>query len=141
MAKPEDFTTVYSWVYTLGKFISKFLLITGKRKIPIDWQSLFKIGVGLDYYFPGSMELDFTQLGYSKESVTYKNGTGFHITFDYEKLFNKRTSWTIGLRYAHVSYNADSITIGSYTFPAEFVSADYNPLNGGTIDMIFALKF
>ncbi len=126
-----------------GEFSRKFLLITGKRKFPFGWQSLsaYKIGVGLGYYLPGSMELDFTQLGYNKESVDYKNGTGFHITFDYEALFNQKTSWSLGLRYAHVSYKADSITIGSYIFPAEFISDDYNPLNGGTIDMIFALKF
>lgn len=124
-----------------GNFMRKIILATGKYKLPLNPESCFKLGAGFGYYIPDEMDIDFTDAGGSKVSFKYKNAVGFHLTFDYERVFGRKSSWSAGLRYANVKYGADGVTVMGLTYPAETVSDEYNPLDGGSFDFIFAVKF
>jgi hypothetical protein len=112
------------------------LRYTYYRKMRNGQESLaLKIGAGMGQYYPNSLTVSV----WPHPNVSYKNAAGPHFYTDITFL----RYFTLGMRYAAVSYTASSYSFDGHPTAAQVANKpykDYIDLNGSSCDFIFSAK-
>lgn len=90
---------------------------------------------------PDKLDLDGSQVpGGSHDIIKYDNAIGFHITAEYEGFFSSnKWSWIVGVKYYHVTYDANSCTRNGISVPVDFYIDEIRELDGSGFDFIIAV--
>lgn len=113
------------------------LSITPSYIVPIDGGDAMrlKFGAGIDGYLGPKMEMDLSQLYGLKDTWTYKNSVGYHLSAIFE--WNIADNWSLnyGLKWYNVSYSFEK---GNNSYP--IVDKLTNP-NGSGIDFLMGFYY
>jgi hypothetical protein len=129
-----------------GSFSRLYLLATLKYRIPVSASGTIKIGGGLGYYLPGSLDLDFSKVSSGGHNVfEYNTALGFHLTCDYEIFVSPMFSWGFGMKYYNVSYNLASATSNGLSVSInsipQSIRNDVEKLDGTGVDLSAFVSF
>ena len=118
---------------TIISFIAKYL-------ISISESSQINLGAGFDYHSPGDLEIDASKVpNGTHEILAYDPVQGFHLLAEYNGFFKLSThllSWSAGLVYKHVSFEASSYKRDGQNFDVSLLKDEYKTLNGNSINFI-----
>ena len=129
-----------------GSFFRTILLTTIKYRIPVSSSGIINIGTGAGYYLPDDLDVDVSKIPEGAHNIySYKNAVGFHLQAEYEGFFNPNLTWIIGLKYYHISYDLEAVSMNGISypisdFPAEIIS-ELGELDGSGIDLILSLNY
>ena len=119
-----------------GTFGRAFLLATLKYKVPVRENLQWKFGLGGGLY-KGELDIDIDPgvPGAGHSEIDYKRVAGVHATGELEIMLREQLSLSIGLKYYHVTYKADTYTFNGSPQPISNLKEEFRNFKGDGVDV------
>jgi hypothetical protein len=101
-----------------------------------------KLGAGADYYFSADMGIgyrDLLTLVHSTYDIDYKGALGFHLMSEFETFMPNDWALSLGLRYSHVDFSADTESYSGPDGAWMDLVTDFENVNGSSIDILLTI--